>query len=279
MTTSSLTIGIVAPARNIDAGTADKVTAFAREFYGDRIKLRFHPQCFLSQGHFAGSDEARGLAFLEYANAPEIDMIWFARGGYGSMRLHDEVFARLNEHARAKAYIGYSDMGAVLSRLYKMQIGRPVHGPMPAEINRTNGEAAIRRVLDYVAGVDRSGLEAEIQTAHPQLAINLTVAEHLVGTHWMPDISGHVLLLEDVGEYEYAIDRKMFTLCNSEHFSRVKGVAAGRFSAVPVNDDISFGMTPEEIIEAWCLRAGVPYLGRADIGHDADNKLVVWGKG
>lgn len=278
MGTSSLTIGIVAPAKAITRETAEKFDQFVYQNYGNEVKLRIHPQCFLREGHFAGNDEARGLAFLEYANAPDIDVIWFARGGYGSMRLYDDVFERLDHNARAKAYIGYSDMGAMLARLYRMQIGRPIHGPVPTEINRKNGEACIKRVLDYVTGRNKDGLENTIQTPHPRIAINLTVLEHLIGTQWMPDISGHVLMLEDVSEYEYAIDRKMFSLCNSEHFHKVAGVAAGRFSDVPENEDVQFGMTSVEIIKSWCARTGIPYLGEADIGHDVDNKLVVWGK-
>lgn len=279
MSTSSLTIGIVAPARAIERETAEALTRFVAEFYGRDVTLRFHPQCFLREGHFAGSDETRTLAFLEYANAADIDLIWFARGGYGSMRLYDKAFDELNEHARAKAYIGYSDMGAMLARLYRLQIGRPVHASMPSALGQAGGEQAIRWVLDSVTGRNKDGLETSMKTPHPRIAINLTVLEHLVGTHWMPDISGHVLMLEDIGEYEYAIDRKMFTLCNSENFHKVAGVAAGRFSSVPQNDDIQFGQTPCEIIGAWCHRMKVPYLGRADIGHDVNNKIVVWGKG
>ena len=279
MGTSSLTIGIVAPARSIDRDTADRVTRFTREFYGNDVELHFHPQCFLQSGHFAGSDDARGLAFIEYANAPDIDMIWFARGGYGSMRLKDEVFERLDQNARAKAYLGYSDMGAVLSRLYKLQIGRPIHAPMPAEINRSNGEACISRVLDYVTGRSKDGLETQIASPHPRIAINVTVLEHLIGTQWQPDLSGHVLMLEDVGEYEYAIDRKMFSLCNNANIRSVQGIAAGRFSSVPENDDIEFGASPIEIVRDWCRRSDIPYLGEADIGHDIGNKIVVWGKG
>ena len=103
MSSSTLTIGIVAPAKGISRETADKVTQFAAENYGKTVELKFHQQCFLQHGHFAGTDEARSYAFLEYANNPDIDVIWAARGGYGCMRLHESIFDRLNEHARAKA--------------------------------------------------------------------------------------------------------------------------------------------------------------------------------
>ncbi|MAI90422.1 LD-carboxypeptidase [Ponticaulis sp.] len=278
MGSSGLTIGVVAPAKGIDRETAEKVTRYAYEHYGSEVELRFHPQCFLRHGHFAGTDEARSLAFLEYANSPDIDAIWAARGGYGCMRLYDSMFERLNANANAKAYIGYSDFGAVLARLYKMQIGRPIHGPVTVEINRTGGEACIARVLDYLTGRSLQGIEPTMRTPHPRVAINLTIIEHLIGTPWMPDLSGHVLMVEDVGEYEYAIDRKMFTLCSNENIRNVHGIALGRCSDIPENE-IAFGMTYEESVQDWCHRSGIPYLGRADIGHDVDNKMVVWGQG
>lgn len=278
MGSSRLTIGVVAPAKGIDRETADKVSRFVSEFYSEDLEIVFHPQCFLQHGHFAGTDEARSLAFLEYANSPDIDVVWAARGGYGCMRLQESMFERLNDHARAKAYIGYSDVGALLARLYKMQIGRPIHGPVAVEIRRDGGEACIRRVLDYVSGRSLDGIESSIRTPHPRIAINLTIIEHLVGTPWMPDLSGHVLMVEDVGEYEYAIDRKMFTLCKNENLKKLAGIALGRCSDIPENE-IAFGMTYEESVQDWCHREGIPYLGRADIGHDVNNKLVVWGKG
>lgn len=278
MGSSGLTIGVVAPAKAIDQDTADKLTRFASDFYGSEIELRFHPQCFLKHGHFAGTDEARSLAFLEYANASDIDVIWSARGGYGCMRLYDSMFERLNANSKAKAYIGYSDFGAVLARLYKMQIGRPIHGPMPVEINRKGGEDCIRRVLDYLTGRSLEGIEPLARSPNPRIAINLSIMEHIIGTHWQPDLSGHVLMVEDVGEYEYAIDRKMFTLCSNENIRRIKGIALGRCSDIPENE-IPFGMTYEESVQDWCDRTDIPYLGRADIGHDVNNKLVVWGKG
>lgn len=278
MGSSSLTIGVVAPAKAITPMHADKLTQLAYERYGSEVQLKFHQQCFLSQGHFAGSDEARSLAFLEYANSPDIDVIWSARGGYGCMRLHDDVWERLGPNARAKAYIGYSDFSAVLARLYKMQIGRLIHGPMPVEVNRSvGGEDCIMRVLDYVTGRSDAGIEPN-RSAHPRVAMNLTILEHIIGTPWQPDLSGHVIMVEDVGEYEYAIDRKMFTLCSNENIRRSKGIMLGRCSDIPENE-IPFGMTYEESVRDWCHRSGIEYLGRADIGHDADNKLVVWGKG
>src|SRR4051812_17430493 len=98
-------IGVVAPASRIDESTAEKVQAVARESFGERVELVFHPQCFLSWGHFAGEDAARADAFVEVANDESFDALWWARGGYGANRIVDSVLPRLNEAARKKLYL------------------------------------------------------------------------------------------------------------------------------------------------------------------------------
>src|SRR3954471_15882042 len=103
-------IAIVAPSTPILPETAERVTAIAASACPG-AELVFHPQCFLSHNHFAGPDAARADAFVETANDPGFDALWFARGGYGSNRIADSVLARLGPPARAKAYLGYSDAG------------------------------------------------------------------------------------------------------------------------------------------------------------------------
>jgi muramoyltetrapeptide carboxypeptidase len=83
-------------------------------------------------------------------------------------------------------------------------------------------------------------------------------------------------MLEDVSEAAYSIDRMMFHLTSTPSIRRVAGIRAGRFTDVPPNDP-DFGMTGEQIVEYWCKRSGIPYLGPADIAHDGDNKVVPFG--
>ena len=57
---------------------------------------------------------------------------------------------------------------------------------------------------------------------------------------------------------------------------RAAGLMLGRCSLIPENDP-DFGRSEEEVARHWCERSGIPYLGRADIGHDVDNKVVPFG--
>ncbi|PKP82399.1 MAG: LD-carboxypeptidase [Alphaproteobacteria bacterium HGW-Alphaproteobacteria-18] len=266
-------IGIVAPGRALDRSIADRVTAIA----GASADPIFHPQCFLHDGHFAGPDAARADAFVEFANDPTLDAIWFARGGYGACRLLDLAFERLGEAARRKTYMGYSDTGSLLARLARDGIGRVAHGPMPADILREGGEAAVRRALGFLTGADgEAGIDPATLAPGKYAAFNISVFASLIGTGWLPDLTGHVLMLEDVGEYHYRLDRMMFTITSNRDVQKVAGIRLGRCGAIPVND-IDFGASEAEIVTHWCARNGIAYLGRADIGHDVGNKIVVFG--
>ena len=270
-------IGIVAPASRIDESTAELVKALARDSFGGHAELVFHPQCFLSWGHFAGEDAARTDAFVQVANNDSFGALWWARGGYGANRIAEAVLPRLNETARQKLYLGYSDAGFVLPGLYSRGF-RVAHGPVVRDIERDGGGAAIERALRFLIGSPAPGdLEPSVNAGKPLAAFNLTILSHLIGTPLEPDLSGHILLLEDVSEPMYAVDRALFHVTSSPNIRKVAGLKLGRLSEVPANDP-DFGQTEEQVVRHWCTVSGIPYLGRADIGHDAGNKVVPFGR-
>lgn len=185
-----------------------------------------------------------------------------------------DAIARLNHRAQDKAYLGYSDAGYILAGLYKARIGRPVHAPMLADIRRDGGEGAVLRALDWLAG-GKQGLEPDaVEAGHPVVAFNLMTLAMLCGTPLMPGLAGHVVMIEEVSEYLYAVDRLMFHL--TAHLGGIAGLRLGRVSAVPENDR-PFGQNAQEIVQHWCGRHHIPWLGMADIGHDGDNKIVPFG--
>ena len=264
-------IAICAPSTPFTREDAARVVALAEAEF-PTLELAFHDQCFACDGHFAGPDALRLSALLECAGDPSFEAVWLARGGYGAVRIAGEAVARMGEAARAKTFLGYSDGGTLLGALYRAGIGASVHGPMPSDIRREGGEEAVRRSLAYLSG-DRSGLEPGLDD-RPTVAFNLMTLAMLCGTDLMPDLSGHVVMVEEVSEYLYAVDRLFFHV--TAHLSGIAGLRLGRVSDVPENDR-PFGADAEEIARYWCARAGIPYLGPADIGHDAANKIVPFG--
>jgi muramoyltetrapeptide carboxypeptidase len=263
-------VAICAPSRSITEEDAARVLALASEFPG--LDLHFHPQCFLNEGHFAGSDLERLTAFTECASDPAFDAVWFARGGYGSNRIAQDAVAGLGKAAEGKQFLGYSDTGYLLAALYRAGIGQPVHAPMVADIRRAGGETAVRRSLAWLCG-DRSGAEPS-RDAHPTVAFNLTTLAMCCGTPLMPGLAGHVVMVEEVSEHFYAVDRLFFHL--TAHLGGIAGLRLGRVGDVPDND-IAFGQEAEQIARHWCTRHAIPLLGSADIGHDIDNRIVPFG--
>jgi muramoyltetrapeptide carboxypeptidase len=264
-------IAVVAPSCPLQHEAAQQVRAIV-EARGD-CELAIHPQCFMSEGHFAGPDEARLSALREVMADPSVDAIWFARGGYGSNRIAEDVLADLPETARHKTYMGYSDAGFLLAGLHRAGIAA-AWGPMPQDVLRAGGEAAIARALDWLVRRDPSALEPEIE--EPALAFNLTVLSNLLGTCLEPDFDDVDLLVEDVGEQLYRIDRTMFHVSANENVRKVRRIRLGRVSDILENDP-SFAIDEVGIVEQWCARSSIVYGGRADIGHDAANRVVPFG--
>ena len=213
-------IAICAPSTPITRDVAQRVAALAAAEF-PQLELQFHAQCFVEDGHFAGSDAVRLAALLECANDPEIEAVWFARGGYGSNRI---------------------------------------------------AEAAVRRSRAWLAGAG-AGREPSLD-ARPTVAFNLMTLAMLCGTELMPVLAGHVVMVEEVAEHLYAVDRLFFHV--TQHLRGIAGLRLGRISAVPENDR-PFGCEAEDIARDWCARADIPFLGAADIGHDADNRIVPFG--
>jgi muramoyltetrapeptide carboxypeptidase len=265
-------IAICAPATPITCEHKDALEAMvAAEYPGHCVT--FHNQCFARAGHFAGDDLTRLTALLECANDPAFDVVWFAKGGYGSNRIAEAAVQQMNRHARAKTYVGFSDCGYLLAALYRDGIGQPVHGHMPVSARSDAGKEGIRRVLNWLQG-DTSGVEPSVDGVTPVAAFNLITLAMITGTPLMPDLTGHVLMVEEVAEYMYSIDRLFFHLAGV--LPRLKGLRLGFVTDVPENY-VEFGQSEEEIARYWCDRMGIPFLGRAEIGHTSANKVVPFG--
>ncbi len=261
-------IAVVAPSNPVSRDVPPRVLALAAALYLDGPPdIVFHPQCFLSDGHFAGPDAAREDALVEVANDPAVDAIWFGRGGYGANRIAERAVARMTGAARTKYFLGYSDAGFVLATLMARGVGRPVHAPMPSDIMRPGGEEAIARVLAWLA---------DPVAAIPQVAFNLTVMASLVGTPLQPDLTGRVLMIEEVDEPLYRIDRAMFQITSNRDVRQCAGIMLGRCAPITPNLP-AFGMDVTAIARHWCTVSNIAWLGSADIGHDAQNAIVPFG--
>jgi muramoyltetrapeptide carboxypeptidase len=170
--------------------------------------------------------------------------------------------------------MGYSDTGFLLAAFHKAGLN-VAHGPMPQDVLREGGESAVNRALDWLVRRDTAAVETELQP--PAMAFNLTVLSTLLGTPLEPSFAGVELLIEEVSEHHYRIDRLMFHLTASANIRSVARLRLGRVGDIPENDP-DFGEDEQAIVDYWCRRAGIE-LGRpADIGHDSGNKVVPFGR-
>jgi muramoyltetrapeptide carboxypeptidase len=268
-------IAVVAPSSRFSESAAERVLAIAAARHPD-AEIVFHPQCFLSHNHFAGPDAARADAFVEVANDPGIDAVWFARGGYGACRIAEQAIRRLGPAARAKTYLGYSDGGYLLAGLYRAGFSSLAHGPMPQDSLREGGEAAVDRALAWLTRRSPDALEPGLEPGRLHAAFNLTVLGLLLGTVLEPDLADHILLIEEVSEHMYRTDRALFHLTGNPAIRSVAGIRLGRCTDIIANDP-DFGESEEAVVRFWCERSAIPYLGRADIGHDSGNRVVPFG--
>ena len=168
--------------------------------------------------------------------------------------------------------MGYSDAGFLLAAFDRAGL-KVAHGPMPQDVLRDGGAAAMDRALDWLVRRDPATLERGLVAGQRAMAFNLRVLTHLLGTVIEPDFAGAELLIEDTAEYDYSVDRMMFHLVGSASVRQCAGLRLGRFSDIPDNDP-PFGQATRMIVEEWCARGGIAFLGSADIGHDAANRVV-----
>jgi len=212
---------------------AERVPTLARSLYPDKTpEIIFHPQCFASHGHFAGDDETRARAFLDIANDESYDAVWFGRGGYGSCRMVEAVMCRLTELSRRKAYVGYSDTGVLLAALYRAGFEAVAHGPVAQDILRDAGDVAVERALAWMVDRSPEALEPTVSRVKKTAAFNMSVLSQILGTPLQPNLDEHVLMLEEVGEAMYRIDRSLFHITSNAEIRRVSGVMLGRCSGV-----------------------------------------------
>jgi muramoyltetrapeptide carboxypeptidase len=277
-------IAVVAPSSRFD--DLDEVVAgvgaIADDYPG--LELVFDPQCGSGTAvHFAGKDKEREDALVKVANDAAFDAVWFARGGYGSNRIAEAALARFDPAiAGRKAWLGYSDLGFLLAGLYARGYAGVAHGPMPRDIVRNGGGDAVRRALDWLTARSRAALEPHVRPGTPCAAFNVTVLSMLLGTSLEPRLDGHVLMLEEVDEHLYATDRAISHITRTPSVRQVAGIRLGNVH-VKVDPERKppapqpFDETAAEIAERWCAEAGIPYLGRAEIGHDSANKVVPFG--
>ncbi|XWK89834.1 MAG: LD-carboxypeptidase [Phormidium sp.] len=253
-------------------------------------------------GYLAGQDQHRRYQLKEAWFNPDVKGILCARGGFGSTRLLEdwswgdgENIPSTSQSRRTgilpvipspvgqasclsspvKWLIGFSDVTALLWSLGKVGISG-VHGPMLTTI-ASEPEWSIERLFDWVEGRCLKPLPGVGwgggKVSGVLLPANLTVATHLLGTPLQPEFDGVILALEDVTEFPYRIDRQLTQWRMSGIFSKVKGIALGRFSRCEAPPNIP-SLAIEEVLRDRLCNLGIPIVSDLPFGHDGPNATL-----
>lgn len=226
-----------------------------------------------------GSDDERRQE-LDDALASDVDIVWVARGGYGLTRILSQVSVPARQ---IPVVVGFSDTTALHALLFQRGF-KSVHGPLATSLAGEPDEAfehllrvvegrAAGTVLDGLQVLARGAGESAAQDIEgPLFAANLCVLSHLAGTPQAPDLRGAVLVLEEVGERPYRIDRMLTQLAESGMLDGVLAVVIGHLTGC---EEPGVGLldppTPEAVFVERLSSLGVPVLAGLAVGHALPN--------
>jgi muramoyltetrapeptide carboxypeptidase len=245
-----------------------------------RYQLVHDERLFARTGFLAGSDDERRAELQRALDDPDIKAVFCARGGYGLMRilpsLDPTAFARA-----PKPIVGFSDVTAL--HAWAAHAGAAtVHGPVVTQLGELPPE-------------DAQSLFALLESAEPPppaeglrklagagqvegvlMGGNLELVSRLAGTPWQVDLNGAILLLEEVGERPYRIDRALTQLELAGALHGLRGVVLGDLLKCQEPPDHP-SPTAEQVVTERLGRLGVPVLGGLPVGHGARNRAVPLG--
>jgi len=236
----------------------------------------FSEKIFETNRYLAGSDAHRTQVIHESFNDPDVKGIFCARGGYGALRLLPLIDFEVIS-AQKKVFMGCSDVSALLNAFFARCGLVTFHGPMMESLGGAS-QPTRQALVDALF----SGSPIAVAPEHPVTigsglcsgivsGGNLTTLCHLVGTPYQPDFSGHILMLEDVGEQPYRIDRMLTHMRLAGCFEGIAGLALGSFKNCGEMDLIY------RIFEDIFAGGAIPILAGFDMGHDEPNLTIPLG--
>ncbi|HLG33360.1 MAG TPA: LD-carboxypeptidase, partial [Bacteroidia bacterium] len=275
------TVAIVSTARKI---SAEEIQPAVDELTGWGLKVVSGQNLFSEQNQFAGSDEERLADFQNTLDDKNIKAILFARGGYGTVRIIDNLnwvaFTK-----KPKWLIGFSDITVIHSHVQKNCGVETLHAPMAFNFKNASKESIsnLEKILfgenisynipeNIFSDFNRYGNAKGILTGG-----NLSILYALNGTPSDIDYSGKILFIEDIDEYLYHIDRMMLTLKRAGKLKSLAGLIVGGMTDMKDNT-VPFGKSAEEIIRESLAEYSYPICFGFPAGHIRDNRSLIFGR-
>jgi muramoyltetrapeptide carboxypeptidase len=277
-------VRVVAPSGPIDRAALDRGVAILRDEFG--LVVRMRPDVTARRGYLAGDDARRLEEWREAASDLDARALFCARGGYGAMRLLPRLEAPRLLHP-PKWVIGFSDATALHAALNRAGLVT-VHGPLVSTLGLTTpaARAHLKALLfgerdlppaspgapPPGAGCVGTGVIRPGRASGMLLGGSLTLLAHLCGTPWLPPLAGAVLLIEDVDEKPYRLDRYLTQLRLSGALDGVRAVCVGQLTACDHDGERGADAVREQI-----RALGVPAIEGLPVGHEPDNHALPLG--
>ena len=238
---------------------------------------------FNDNGHFAGTDNQRSADFQLALDDKTIKAIWCARGGYGAMRVIDNLnFEKYKENP--KWIIGYSDITAIHNDLHNNK-SESIHGIMcksleKIDVDNNESISLLKKTLfgeklSYT--IEGNNYNIEGNSNGQLIGGNLTLLHCLLGSESSIDTDGKILFIEDLGEYLYHIDRMLISLKRAGYFDNCKGLIVGDFTDMRKNTT-PFGRNLKELILDIVREYDFPVSFGFPAGHGEKNYPMILGR-
>ena len=266
-------IAVIAPSHAYDPAKLEAGLAIARARGHD---LRPFEGMRAPHRYFAAPEELRRAHLIEALDDPRYGAVWLVRGGSGLLQVLDGKIPW--NRLRTKPVIGFSDAVALHLALEKHGLGPSIHGPMLHSLPTTD-EASTEHLFRLLAGEPVEPISGEAWVgglaAGPLYGGNLCTLAAACGTQWQPQARGRILVLEDIGEVPYRVDRLLQQLKSSGVFEGVAGIVVGEFLGPEAPAGAEWDV--RDVLMDHLRRLAVPVVGGIPIGHGARNHAFVWG--
>ncbi|MEM6765853.1 MAG: LD-carboxypeptidase [Bacteroidota bacterium] len=282
------TLGIVGPSSAVSRGSLERSLKNMKEA---GFQVKYTDNVRVKKGFLAGTDQQRLDDLHAMFKDPEVDGVYCIRGGYGAGRLLNDIDYELIRN-NPKFFMGYSDITALLFAIYKHAGMVCFHGPNVDSTRTPFMESQFQRlIMDREKGYDiRSDNELLpeeslniAETISPGKARgkliggNLTLISTLMGTPHEPDFTDAIVLIEDIGEAPYRVDRMLTQLILADKFRDANGIALGMFNDCEVDEedpDFPDSMSLREVLTERLGSLGIPVVWNLPYGHVADNAPI-----
>jgi muramoyltetrapeptide carboxypeptidase len=271
-------VAIVAPAKKLNPVELDAALAVVKS-WGLQVKLGRHVHTN-DHSYLSAADSKRLADLQEAIDDPEIRAILCVRGGYGSTRIIDEIdFTNLRQHP--KWLVGFSDITGILLAAYNFGVCS-IHGTMPVHFGKETWKPSTENVRKTLfEGMGPMSAPADPANrfgsgAGKLIGGNLSIIADSLGTSSEIVTPGCILLLEEIDEDLYRLDRILTHLKRTGKFNHLAGLAMGHMSDLRDTSDYREGF--ESMIFDKIGRSSYPVGWRLPFGHENPNNGWVMGQ-